>query len=115
VPQVVKLTVCLICSDSFVADVKVAVKKVSQFRKVFSAAAVSFFDFDFCHCINALRHVGKVWDYPGHVRHAPSYLIAPPNRISAAEALIFKFDGKVLDAEHTPKMVTLSTSFLSSL
>ncbi|CAE7142258.1 unnamed protein product [Rhizoctonia solani] len=48
------------------ADVKVAVKKVSQLRKVFAAAAERF-------------------------RTTP-------------DALVFKFNGNVLEGEHTPKM-----------
>ncbi|KAG9080646.1 hypothetical protein FRC06_006314 [Ceratobasidium sp. 370] len=61
-----KMQLTITHSKSIAPDVKVAVKKVSQFRKVFAAAA------------------GRFGTTP--------------------ETLIFKFDGVVLDAEHTPKM-----------
>ncbi|KAG8712766.1 hypothetical protein FRC08_014113 [Ceratobasidium sp. 394] len=61
-----KMQLTITHSKGAAGDVKVAVKKVSQFRKVFAAAA------------------GRFGTTP--------------------ESLIFKFDGVLLDAEHTPKM-----------
>ncbi|KAG8732297.1 hypothetical protein FRC10_001017 [Ceratobasidium sp. 414] len=61
-----KMQLTITHSKSAAPDVKVAVKKVSQFRKVFAAAA------------------GRFGTLP--------------------ESLVFKFDGVILDAEHTPKM-----------
>ncbi|KAG9097125.1 hypothetical protein FRC07_010830, partial [Ceratobasidium sp. 392] len=61
-----KMQLTITHSKGAAPDVKVAVKKVSQFRKVFAAAA------------------GRFGTTP--------------------EALVFKFNGEILDAEHTPKM-----------
>ncbi|KAG8795361.1 hypothetical protein FRC12_015494 [Ceratobasidium sp. 428] len=61
-----KMQLTITHSKGAAPDVKVAVKKISQFRKVFAAAA------------------GRFGTTP--------------------DALIFKFNGVALDAEHTPKM-----------